>query len=100
MFETFVSTRFLCNNQCPQRNFYAAGYTTAVCLVQSNGRQEEPTAPTSARLIGCGGRAAAAVAAVVGTHDLAALRRVRSVTGYYGKANDDNVRNNLRTAVD
>ena len=69
-------------------------------VVKSKGRLQKPTDPTAARLIGCGGRAAAAVAAVVGTHDLAALRRVRSVTGYYGKANDDNVRNNLRTAGD
>ena len=34
------------------------------------GRQQKPTAPTAARLIGCGGRAAAAGAAVVGTHDV------------------------------
>ena len=63
MLETFVSTRLLCNNQCRQRNFYTAGYTTAAWVVQSKGRQQEPTAPTAARLIGCGGRAAAAAAA-------------------------------------
>ena len=39
-------------------------------VVNSKGRQQKPTAPTAARLIGCGGRAAAAAAAVVGTHDV------------------------------
>ena len=39
-------------------------------VAKSKGRQEEPTAPTAARLIGCGGRAAAAAAAVVGTHNV------------------------------
>ena len=66
MLETFVSTRLLCNNQCRQRNFYTAGYTTAAWVVQSKGRQQEPTAPTAARLIDCGGRAAAAAATAVG----------------------------------
>ena len=68
VFETFVSTCLLCNDQCRHRNFYTAGYTTAVCVVQSKGRQQEPTAPTinsAARLIGCGVRAAAAAAAAV-----------------------------------
>ena len=35
-------------------------------MVQSKGRQQEPTAPTAARLIDCGGRAAAAAATAVG----------------------------------
>ena len=39
-------------------------------VVKSKGRQQKPTAPTAAPLIGCGGRAAAAAAAVVGTHDV------------------------------
>ena len=39
-------------------------------MVKSKGRQQKPTAPTAARLIGCGGRAAAAAAAVVGTQDV------------------------------
>ena len=39
-------------------------------VAKSKGRQEEPTAPTAARLIGWGGRAAAAAAAVVGTDDV------------------------------
>ena len=43
---------------------------TVVWVVKSKGRQQKPTAPTAARLIGCGGRAAAAAAAVVGTHDV------------------------------
>ena len=33
---------------------------------QSKGRQQEPTAPTAAQLIACGGRGAAAAAAAVG----------------------------------
>ena len=41
---------------------------TVVWVVKSKGQQQKPTAPTAARLIGCGGRAAAATAAVVGTH--------------------------------
>ena len=64
VFETFVSTRFWFNNQCRQRNVYTAGYTTEVSGVQSKERQQEPTAPTAARLIACGDRAAAAAAAV------------------------------------
>ena len=39
-------------------------------VVTSKGRQQKPTAPTAARLIGCWGRAAVAAAAVVGTHDV------------------------------
>ena len=35
-------------------------------MVQSKGRQQEPTAPTAARLVDCGGRVAAAAAAAVG----------------------------------
>ena len=54
LLETFVSTRLWCNNPCRQRNFFTVGYTTAVYVVQSKGRQQEPTAPTAARLIGCG----------------------------------------------
>ena len=42
----------------------------AVVWVKSKGRQQKPSAPTAARLIGCGGRAAAAATAVVGTHDV------------------------------
>ena len=38
--------------------------------VESEGLQQEPTAPTAARLIGCGGHAAVAAAAAVGTHDV------------------------------
>ena len=41
-----------------------------VVWVKSRGRQQKPAVPTTARLIGCGGRAAAAAAAVVGTHDV------------------------------
>ena len=44
--------------------------TAVVWVVKSKGRQQKPTAPTAARLIGCGGRAAAAAAAVAGTHDV------------------------------
>ena len=47
-------------------------------VAKSKGRQEEPTAPTAARLIGCGGRAAAAAAAVVGTHDIGFFSRFLS----------------------
>ena len=54
----------------PAAQLYTAGCTTAVCVVQPKGRQQEPTAPTAARLIGCGGRAAAAAAPVEGTHDV------------------------------
>ena len=63
VFEAFVSTRFLCNNQYRQRNVCTARYTT-VCVVKSKGRQQELTA--AARLIGCGCRAAAAAAAADG----------------------------------
>ena len=82
-------------------------------VVQSNGRQQEPTAPTAARLIGCGGGAAAA-AATVGygvflpffvvrnnslCADSAASREIHSrVRG--GTVNDDSVRNYLLTSVD
>ena len=39
--------------------------------MKSEGRQQKFSAPTTAaRLIGCGGRPAAAAAAVVGTHDV------------------------------
>ena len=41
-----------------------------VVWVKSRGRQQKPAVPTTARLIGCGGRAAAAAAAIVGTHDV------------------------------
>ena len=41
--------------------------------VKSKGREQEPTTPNAARLIGCGGRAAVAAAAVVGTHDVEIL---------------------------
>ena len=82
MFETFVSARFLCNNQCRQRNVYTVGYTTTVSVVQSKGRQQEPTAPTAARLIGCGGRSASAVAALgyttINTKSLFGLFLVRN----------------------
>ena len=45
-------------------------HNITVWVVKSKGRQQEPTAPTAARFIGCGGRAAAVAAAVVGTHDV------------------------------
>ena len=38
-------------------------------MVKPKRRQQKPTGATAARLIGSGGRAAAADAAVVGTHD-------------------------------
>ena len=50
----------------PAAQLYTAGYTTTVCVVQSKGRQQEPTALTAARLIGYGGCAAAAAGAAVG----------------------------------
>ena len=68
LFERFVSTNFLCNNQCRQRSFnlYTKRYT-ALC-VKSKRRHEEPTARTYCCsmdwLRGMGGRAAAAAAAV------------------------------------
>ena len=43
---------------------------TVVWVVKSKGRQQKHIASTAARLIGYGGRAAAAAAAVVGTHDV------------------------------
>ena len=80
---------------------------TVVWVVKSKWRQQKPTAPTAAaRLIGRGGRAAAAAAAdVVGTHDVefcfaVFLSRVRGVSTGQGKTNDDSVRNHLLTAVD
>ena len=45
-------------------------YKNLAVWLKSKGRQQERTAFTAARLIGCGGRAAAAAAAVVGTHDV------------------------------
>ena len=57
--------------------------TLTVWVVKSKGRQQKPTAPTAARLIGCGGRGAAAAAAVVGTHDVdffSAISLVRNDT--------------------